>query len=288
MQYETQYETQHEQHSPSSSPAGRTAVYTHGHHESVLRSHSWRTAANSAAYLLPELTPGLDILDVGCGPGTITADLAALVPQGRVTGLDAAADVLDKARAYARERGLDNVEFTTGDAQHLDFPDDSFDVVHAHQVLQHVGDPVGVLRELRRVCRPGGLIAVRDADYSAMTWYPDAPVLDGWLELYKRVTRANGGEPDAGRRLLSWARQAGLTDVTASASAWCYASADERAWWSGLWADRALASAFACQAVEGGHTDRAGLERIAAAWREWGQHEDAWIAILSGELLCRV
>ncbi|MEU8551545.1 class I SAM-dependent methyltransferase [Streptomyces roseoverticillatus] len=268
-------------------PDDNSAVYTHGHHESVLRSHTWRTARNSAAYLLPHLQPHLEILDVGCGPGTITADLAALVPQGRVTGLDAAAEVLGTARAVARERGLDNVAFTVGDLRALDFPDDSFDVVHAHQVLQHVGDPVGALREMRRVCRPGGIVAVRDADYAAMTWYPHVPGLDEWQELYQQVARAGGGEPDAGRRLLSWARQAGFTRTTATASAWCYASEEERSWWSGLWADRTVASAYAQLAVDGGHADRAALDRIAAAWRAWGRHEDAWFAVLNGELLCR-
>ena len=68
------------------------ATYTHGHAESVLRSHRWRTAENSAAYLLPLLRPGLDLLDVGCGPGTLTADLATRVAPGRVLGLDASAD----------------------------------------------------------------------------------------------------------------------------------------------------------------------------------------------------
>ncbi|MFV8132116.1 class I SAM-dependent methyltransferase [Streptomyces syringium] len=265
-----------------------TAVYTHGHHESVLRSHSWRTAANSAAYLLPELRPDMAVLDIGCGPGTITADLAARVPQGQVTGLDAAADVLERARAVARERGLDNVRFTTGDVHALDFPDGSFDVVHAHQVLQHVGDPVAALREMRRVCRPGGVVAVRDADYAAMTWYPRVPGLVDWLDLYQRVARAGGGEPDAGRLLLSWARRAGFTDVTAGASAWCFAGEDDRAWWGGLWADRTVASTYARLAVDGGHTDAAGLADIAAAWREWGRHEDSWFAVLNGELLCRV
>ncbi|CAM5272327.1 2-methoxy-6-polyprenyl-1,4-benzoquinol methylase, mitochondrial [Streptomyces cyaneofuscatus] len=186
-----------------------TAVYTHGHHESVLRSHRWRTAANSAGYLLGELRPGMAVLDVGCGPGTITADVAALVAPGRVTAVDTGPGILEQAAAVAAERGLDNVEFAVADVQALDFPDDSFDVVHAHQVLQHVGDPVQALREMRRVCRPGGVVAARDSDYAAMAWYPETPGLAEWQEVYRRVARANGGEPDAGRMLVSWARQAG-------------------------------------------------------------------------------
>lgn len=265
-----------------------TAVYTHGHHESVLRSHTWRTAENSAAYLLGELRPGLDVLDVGCGPGTITADFAALVAPGQVTAVDAAEDVLAQAHAHADGRGLDNVRFTVADVHDLDFPDDSFDVVHAHQVLQHVGDPVQALREMRRVCRPGGVVAARDSDYGAFTWFPELPVLTEWQELYSRVARANGGEPDAGRRLLSWARAAGFTDITATAATWCFATPEERAWWSGLWADRTTASVYARIAVEGGHAGAGQLAAIADAWRAWGAEDDAWFMVPHGEILCRV
>ncbi|MEU3316469.1 methyltransferase domain-containing protein [Streptomyces sp. NPDC006662] len=273
----------------SDARAHETAVYTHGHHESVLRSHRWRTAANSAAYLIGELRPGMRLLDVGCGPGTITADLADLVgPGGRVTAVDAAPDVLDQAAAYAAERGVEGaVDFAVADVHALEFPDDTFDVVHAHQVLQHVGDPVRALREMRRVCRPGGIVAVRDADYAAMTWYPATPGLEEWLELYRRVARANGGEPDAGRRLLSWARAAGFTEVRASATAWCYATPEEVAWWSGLWADRTTASSYAEVVERGRQATGAQLAGIAAAWREWGAAADAWFSVLNGELLCR-
>ncbi|POX40212.1 SAM-dependent methyltransferase [Streptomyces sp. Ru73] len=267
-----------------------SAVYTHGHHESVLRSHTWRTAANSAAYLLDSLKPHMKVLDIGCGPGTITADLAALVPDGSVTGLEHAPDVLSQARAVAAERGLTNVHFAVGDVHHLDYPDDSFCVVHAHQVLQHVGDPVQALREMRRVTKPGGIVAVRDGDYATMTWHPAVPGMDEWLDLYRRVARANGGEPDAGRRLRSWALEAGFApaDVTCTASAWCYSTDEERAWWSGLWADRTLTPAYARRAIEGGHATQAELEAISAAWREWGTREDGWFGVLHGEILCRV
>ncbi|MET8825160.1 methyltransferase domain-containing protein [Streptomyces sp. NPDC004610] len=273
---------------PEATPRAReTAVYTHGHHESVLRSHTWRTAANSAAYLLGSLRPEDRILDIGCGPGTITADLAALVPDGHVTGLDHAPGIVDRARATAAARGLANTAFTTGDVHALDFPDHSFDVVHAHQVLQHVGDPVGALREMARVTRPGGIVAVRDSDYAAMTWYPASPGLDAWLDLYRRVARANGGEPDAGRRLKSWALAAGLTDLTATSATWTFATDEERDWWSGLWADRTVASAYAERATGGGHTDEEGLRAVSQAWREWDAQADGWFCVLHGEILCR-
>src|SRR4051794_23454404 len=130
-------------------------TYTHGHADSVLQSHRWRTVENSAAYLAPHLRPGLGVLDVGCGPGTITVDLAERVAPGRVVGLDVSADPLDEARALAAGRGV-QVPFEVGDVYALGAPDDSFDVVHAHQVLQHLTDPVAALREMARVCRPGG------------------------------------------------------------------------------------------------------------------------------------
>jgi SAM-dependent methyltransferase len=259
------------------------ATYTHGHHESVLRSHRWRTAENSAAYLLGHLAPGLAVLDVGCGPGTITADLARLVAPGRVTAVDIAEAALDEAR---RTAGIDNVEFAVADVHALDFPDGSFDVVHAHQVLQHVGDPVAALREMRRVCRPGGIVAARDSDYAAMTWYPEVPELDAWLALYRDVARRNGGEPDAGRRLHAWARRAGFSEVTASASVWCFASGEDRTWWSGMWAERITHSAIAGQARAAGYPQKE-LDHIGEGWRKWGAVEDGWFAVLHGEVVCR-
>jgi SAM-dependent methyltransferase len=264
-------------------------VYTHGHHESVLRSHRWRTADNSAGYLLPLLRPGMRLLDVGCGPGTITMDLAELVgPQGRVTALERTADALDLARDEAEQRGVDNIDFVVGNVLALDLPDGSFDVVHAHQVLQHVDDPVQALREMARATRTGGIVAARDSDYSAFTWFPEVPELDRWLEVYLAVARSNDAEPEAGRRLLSWAHSAGLTDVTAGSSTWCYATPMDRAWWGGLWADRIVDSAVARQAVERGFATPAELSVVAAGWRRWAAQDDGWFSVLHGEILARV
>ncbi|WP_210480990.1 class I SAM-dependent methyltransferase [Naasia sp. SYSU D00948] len=262
--------------------------YVHGHHESVLRSHTWRTVENSAAYLLPHLRPGLHVLDLGSGPGTITVDLAERVAPGEVVGVDAAAEIVEAARRLGEERGLRNVSFRTGNAYALDLPDDSVDIAHAHQVLQHVADPVAVLREMARVVKPGGLVAARDVDYGGTIWYPELPGMADWIRIYDAVHRGGGGEPNAGRRLGAWALAAGLADVTTSASIWGFSSPEERSWWGGLWADRALKSDFARQALEGGFAQQEDLDRISAAWREWAEHPDAWFAFPHGEVLARV
>ncbi len=260
--------------------------YTHGHHETVLRSHRQRTAANSAAYLLPHLNPDDALLDIGAGPGTITLDLAGRVR--RVTATEIGEAELALSRELAAERGVTDIEFSVQDVHELTFADGSFDVVHAHQVLQHVANPVAALGEMMRVARPGGLVAARDADYAGFVWWPALPELDEWLRLYRTAARANGGEPDAGRRMLSWARAAGATDITATSSTWCYATPEDRGEWGGMWAARIVESALARQLVDSGLANTADLRRISGAWRQWADAEDGWMSIVHGEILIHV
>lgn len=262
------------------------ARYTHGHDPAVMASHGARTAANSAAYLLPHLRPGMDLLDVGSGPGTITLDLAAAVSPGRVVGVENSPVPIGVARANARSRGDTTTRFVAGDVMDLPFADGSFDVVHAHQVLQHLTDPVGALREMARVCRPGGWVAARDADYSAMAWYPLAPGLDQWRTLYRSIARANGGQPDAGRRMRRWAREAGLREARITTSCWSYADPASCRWWGSSQADRVEGATFTRQALRQGATadDVAGLAR---AWRQWAADPDAWFLLPHVEVLAR-
>jgi SAM-dependent methyltransferase len=228
----------------------------------------------------------MELLDVGSGPGTITADLAEWVAPGRVTALEVSSEALDISRVELERRGV-AVELVVGDVHDLQLPDDSFDVVHAHQVLQHLADPVGALREMRRVCRAGGVVAVRDGDYAGFTWWPRLPELDRWLDLYSDAARANGGEPDAGRRLLGWAQDAGFIDITATSSTWCFATAEDRAFWGGMWADRISGSALAEQLLTSGMATADELQGLAEGWRRWASAEDGWFSVLHGELICR-
>lgn len=282
------------------------ASYTHGHHDAVLRSHSWRTAENSAAYLVPYLGRELSILDVGCGPGSITADLAQMVAPGRVVGIDPSDDVIARAQAGSAQRdgGMlpANLRFEVADLYDLRLGDEGvpgggFDVVHAHQVLQHLPDPAGALRAMARLAgseapgphrRPYGLVAARDANYAAMYWSPANELLDRWQEVIREVTSRNGGEPDAGRFLLQWAHAAGLDDVTYTSSTWTFTAPDDLAWWGDLWADRISISGLATQAQDYGIATADELTAIAQAWRRWATHPDAMFVVTHGEIVARV
>jgi ubiquinone/menaquinone biosynthesis C-methylase UbiE len=262
-------------------------VYTHGHQPAVLRSHSWRTAENSAGYVLPHLRPGLRMLDLGCGPGTITIDFAQRIAPGEVLGIDASPTVIETAAENAEAAGCTNVKFATGDAYALDAADATYDVVHAHQVLQHLGDPIAALREARRVLNPGGVLAVRDSDYGAFFWSPPDPLLDRWLQLYHHVTQRNGAQADAGRWLPLWVRQAGFTDIEVTSSTWTFADAETRAWWGGLWAERVRSTALGEQAVEYGFSTEAELEDLGAAFERWAADPDAVFVTPHVEVIAR-
>ncbi|KAK0217896.1 methyltransferase type 11 [Armillaria fumosa] len=256
------------------------AYATHGYHDSVLRAHQSRTAQNSAAYFLPSLRPDMNILDVGCGPGTITADFAALLYQGHVVALDITED----------QQALKNITFQAGSVLELPFPDNTFDIVHAHQVIQHTTDQVKALQEMRRVTKDGGIVAVREADMAAMTWFPHLEGLEEWRRIYTAIARSSGGEPDAGRRLHFWAKKAGFKrdQISLSTATNLYATAEEVGWWGNMWADRTTQSLFLKTATEGGYASSEEVTRIADVWRQWAGDEDAWFALLQGQMLCKV
>lgn len=269
--------------------------YLHGHHASVLRSHSWRTVENSCPHLLPYLNnSALKILDVGCGPGTITVDLAARTPQGFVYAIDPSAEVIQKARKHAEEMGITNVRFEIGDI--FDYKslegvsEASFDIVHAHQVLQHLQNPLVAMQTMKRLVKPGGILAIRDCNYSAMDWYPDHPGMCKWKELYIKVAQGLQAHPNIGKYLHAIALQAGFQrqDIDASIGTWTFSTPDERAFWCGLWADRTVKSDFKQRALDSGLATQNDLEEIASMWREMEKKEDGWFAVINGQIICHV
>ena len=257
--------------------------YMHGYHEVIVGSYTRRTAETCAGFLLPRLLPESVLLDLGCGPGTITAGLARRV--GRVVGLDASAEMVEAARNHAADCGIDNADFKVGSAYDLPFDDDSLDVVYAHQVFQHLSQPVEALREVRRVLKPQGIVALRDSDYETMIHAPVTEVIVRWRELYHQVSRANGGEPNAGRHLLSWVTEAGFVDPEASTDSVTHATPEARTAWGEMWTVRVIDSDFARHAVNHGLSTRAELQEISDAFSRWKNEPTGFWAYMCGEVI---
>ncbi|ORY08693.1 S-adenosyl-L-methionine-dependent methyltransferase [Clohesyomyces aquaticus] len=269
--------------------------YIHGHHASVLRSHSWRTVENSCPHLIPYLnSPSLKILDVGCGPGTITVDLASRVPNGSVLAIDPSSAVVEKATKYAEEKGVTNARFQVGDIfdwkEIEGVEEGSFDIVHAHQVFQHLQDPLGALKEMKKLTKPGGVIAVRDVDYSAITWYPEIDGMREWLDLYIAVAKGLKCDPNIGRRLHAIAMEAGFprSDIEASTGTWTFSTPEELEFWCGIWAERTVQSNFKKSSIESGLATEEDLERIVHTWRAFEKKEYGWFALINGQIICHV
>ena len=265
-------------------------TYTQGYTSSVLKSHQSRTAAVQAAHVLPYITSSSHILDIGCGPGTITCDFAFLATQGQVIGADFSDEVLATARAEAERRGgLGNLTFQVADAKNLPFDDDTFDVVHCHALLVHVPNASAVVKEMHRVCKTGGCVACREPDWDTMVIYPLSASLAQWQRAQRELNVTVGSEPNTGRHLASWALAAGFDgiNVRVTTDVLQYFGREEVKWWGEAYAERVTGD-FGKRAVESGLLTREEIERISEAWREWSRGADgALFALMHMRLLAQ-
>ncbi|KAK3402312.1 S-adenosyl-L-methionine-dependent methyltransferase [Sordaria brevicollis] len=274
-------------------------AYTIGHAPSQIKHHEWRTASNSAPHLLPHLAsllttnPSLKLLDIGCGPGTISASLAQrLLPSGHVLATDISDSVLERAKDHALSQGLsvpDNISFQKASVYELPSPDGHFDVVHAHQVLCHLDSPVPAIREMLRVCKPGGLLSLRESDMKMWCFWPELPSLITFHDLIVNVMLANKGQDKGGRKLVSWVLDAGVErkDVEAGFGTWCYSQEEDRKWWGEAMIERLRTGEMRKKGIELALTTEEGVEEMIRGWREWMGREDANLGIVNGEVIVR-
>lgn len=214
-------------------------LYGPGYAATQVKHHEWRTAENSAAHLLPRLkslvekNPHLELLDVGAGSGTISTSLAKYIPRGRVVATDISDEILERAKEYAASQGVDNVTVQKANVYELPFPDSSFDVVHASQVLCHLDAPCDAIREMLRVTRKGGVVSLRETDMHMWSIWPEDPALLQFHDISMKTIVANGGQDKGGRSLLPWALKAGVAreDINLTFGTWCYAEPDDKKAW---------------------------------------------------------
>jgi len=254
----------------------------------VVAAHfAQRTALKDFRFFLPYLTTGMRLLDCGCGPGTISVDLAEAIAPGELVGIDTSDQLLEQAGAKARDRGLTNTRFEHADIHRLPFDDGSFDAAVVSRVLEHLPDPVAAMREVRRVLRPGGVVGVCSPDYGGTIIAPIDPLLERWVALHRQNRESYGGNPLMGRFLRATLLEAGFQDVIGSTSTEFrgdpestrgFADGVVRFMREEIWGGRVVANGFA---------DQETLDRIAAAWLAWGERPDALYSTQHGEAVGR-
>jgi ubiquinone/menaquinone biosynthesis C-methylase UbiE len=269
-------------------------TYTQGYSSSTIATHLSRTAESNAAFLLPHIKNTDHILNVGCGPGTITTGLAKYASEGKTIGLDISLDVLQKAQALATEasipsQGPGSVIFEQGNVlEHLPYPDDTFDIVYSSQVFGHLSppdQPQRALAEIRRVLRPGGVLATSDA--ADQHFYPRSLGLDRlWVQNSGHAIRKGAPEGDpTGTIMPVLFRSAGFDDIRIGAGTTVFQGPEARKWLAGRGAGQMKkGDPFRQSWLDVGITGEE-IEEALSAVGKWAEMEDAWYAALQCEML---
>jgi ubiquinone/menaquinone biosynthesis C-methylase UbiE len=258
-------------------------VYSGADSSAFLRLVASRTAEKQAAFFLPHLRPGMELLDCGCGLGTITVGLARAVAPGRVVGIDLDADQIARAQQYAADQKVSNLRFETASIYELPFPDGSIDAIFSHAVFTHLGDPMAALADLYRVLRPGGVVGIRNSDIDGHLLTPADPLLMRFWQILGRLFERNGGNPYLGKQQRALLRQAGFVNVQASASYDCYGTEETTRLWAAIPAGYLLEEKSVKQFSEYGLAEPFELESMSKAWQKWGENPDALFAHSFGE-----
>lgn len=250
--------------------------YLPGYGASTTRVMASRSAATHAAFFTPHLRPGMRLLDCGCGPGSITIDLARLVAPGQTIGIDVAENQLELARTAALRQGIMTARFESASIYALPFPDESFDAVFSHAAVEHLSDPKAALREMSRVLKTGGVFGIRDSDRGGELGWPEDPLLMRFHAVWSRLYQHNGSDPYFGRKLRALLNELGLKRVGASASYECHGLPETVRFASDALSGFFLDKSFVDQLIGLGWMDRAEVNTLVAELKAWGENPGAY------------
>ncbi|HVY72221.1 MAG TPA: methyltransferase domain-containing protein [Verrucomicrobiae bacterium] len=250
--------------------------YTVGYQREAVDFVGRRRASTHAAFLLPHLKPGMRLLDCGCGPGTITVDLARMVAPAAVVGVDREASQVEMAAERAHAHGAINTHFKTASIYDLPFGENEFDVVFAHALFEHLKEPAKALREAWRVLRPGGLLALRSPDWGGFLLSPERADVRSALEYFKAMQLYHGGDVFVGRKMKGLLSHAGFKNIATTAS---YETCEPLAYFTDFLAARIETSLTRDHAVARGWSTEERVQQMISGLRQFGKEPTAFFAL---------
>ncbi len=264
-----------------------TDPYVMGYSEALLRIMRARSAADWCGYLMPYLKPGLRVLDVGCGPGSISEGLAQAIGLGELHGIDIEPSQVEMAAQAAAERGVSNAEFSVADVTALPFEDGWFDIVHCCDVLAFVSDTGAALDEIKRVLKPGGILGCREIIMDSFLIHPDPEpkLLTRGYAVFADVLDADGGHPQMGKDLAGHMERAGFTDIRVSAAFDVFASPERLKLIYDLGEEWYFTDDVQTPAMQYGAATDDMLDEIRLARDRWFRSIGAMAAFAYGEVL---
>ena len=263
----------------SAAPAARDG-YTVGYGKATLNALQQRTLATCARFFLPHLHPTMVVLDCGCGPGSMTLEIAERVDPGQVVGLDRDEQQVVAARSLAAERGVANARFEVGDVYALPFPDDTFDAVFSHALVSHLREPERAFSEMRRALKPGGVLAVAENDNGTWVISPADSAMERLASLFQQALDHNGGNRLLMRHVRGALLAAGFTAVEAHAGAEVWGTPAAVRDMAAAMGALAQGPGFVGPVLEQGWASSAEVEALPAELLAWGELPDAYVAVL--------
>ena len=258
---------------------------SHGVTPGLRQDYVKRTAEHQAAFALPHLRPGMDLLDVGCGPGSITLGLARAVAPGHVIGIDHDKKHIQAARAMAVDNGVDNISFEIGDALNLPFDNCAFEAVYENDLFTHLAqNAVRAAREAYRLLKEGGILAARDVDVQSAVWGNQSEPIKELDRLMIAWQRERGSDVTLGKRLPAILREAGFIHIGKSVSADSKGDPESVQSHTQITLNL-LDGPFGKAILDNGWGDKATVERLKGAIRAWGGHPDSFFANVHVEVI---
>jgi ubiquinone/menaquinone biosynthesis C-methylase UbiE len=161
------------------------------------------------------LKTGMQALDVGCGPGFVSIEMAKIVgPQGHLLGVDISEKLLETARTYAQEQGFLHTDFEQGSVYDLKVPPASRDYAYARFFVQNLERPLDGIRQISNTLKSGGRICIVDVDDQWLNIYPEPQGFQAFNEHAIAEHHAHGGDRYVGRKLANYLQQAGFDNPT--------------------------------------------------------------------------